>query len=329
MPSIHRRPADQAIVVRLALIAASCVLASYPATSNAQVPDAAPAPGEAIAGRSVAAADEDSLPGKAAGPFAYLERSGFDLDQRNALIIGASSAAFLAYGHAKWWDQGFGGGFKTRGEGWFGRGTDYGGTDKLGHMFTNYASVRLLSRAFRAAGNGADESVRLAAWTTIGIFTGIEVLDGFSRKWRFSGEDALMNIAGAGLGVLMEDQPELDAKFDFRFGYRRSTGSRFDPFGDYAGQRYLLMAKADGFESLRRHPVLRYLEVGIGYQARFTPGGERRRDAYVGVSLNLSRLLADGFYGGRHGTTPFQRGADLAFELVQFPAAGYVRHRID
>lgn len=252
-----------------------------------------------------------------------------DLGERNALVIGLSSAAFATYGRIKWWDEGFGGGFKTRGEGWFGRGTEFGGADKLGHMFTTYASTRLLTPTFEAAGNPHDASVGLAALTTVGIFTGIEVADGFSRRYRFSGEDALVNLAGAALGVVMERHAGLDEKLDFRFGYRASAGSGFDPFGDYAGQRYLAVVKADGFDSVRTTPLLRYLELGVGYQARFTPGGERRRDAYVGISLNLSRLLADGFHGGRKVATLFQRSADLTFELVQFPAGGYLRRSID
>lgn len=314
---------------RFARVVATALLTGCPVAAHAQVPGAVPGATGAATGGAIDAVGTARLPRPATGPFVALERSGFDLRERNALIVSVGSAAFLAYGRAKWWDQDFGGGFKTSGEGWFGRGTDYGGADKLGHMFTNYASMRLFTRTFEAAGNSRADSVRLAAWTTIGIFTGIEVVDGYSRNWRFSGEDALMNVLGAGLGVLMETQPGLDAKVDIRFGYRRSTGSHFDPFGDYSGQRYLLVAKADGFESLRRHPLLRYLEVGVGYQARFTPGSERRRDAYVGVSLDLSRLLADGFYDGRRGTTPFQRGADMAFELVQFPTAGYLRRGID
>lgn len=293
--NLGKRPILDAVSIhfrRSLLVVAGCLLASCPLLSRAQFRD-------------------------------------LDLGERNALIIGATTTAFAVYGNAKWWDTGFAGGFKSKGEDWFGSGTQYGGADKLGHGFTNYASTRLLTRAFQAAGNAHEESVRLAAWTSVGIFTGIEVLDGFSRKYRFSGEDALMNFAGAGLGVLMETQPALDAKFDFRFGYRPSAGSGFDPFGDYSGQRYLLVAKADGFDSLRQVPMLRYLELAVGYQARFEAGGERRRDAYVGVSLNLSRLLADGFYGGRGGSTPFQRGAEMAFELVQFPTAGYVRRGID
>lgn len=253
-----------------------------------------------------------------------------NLPLRNTAIIGGGVALFAAYGKAKWWETGFGGGFKTVNEGWFGRDTAYGGTDKLGHMYTNYANVRLLTPLFEAAGNSREASITLAGLTTAGIFLGIEVADGYSRNYEFSAQDAAMNLAGALLGVALEARPELDEKLDFRLAYRPSPGAGFDPFGDYSGQRYLMVAKADGFEALRRQPLTRYLELGVGYQARgFDPGQTRRRDVYVGVSLNLSRLLADGAYGGRLHSTRWQRGAERVLELVQFPAAGYVRHNLD
>lgn len=246
------------------------------------------------------------------------------------MIIGTGATLLAGYGLSKWWQAGFGGGFKTTNEGWFGRNTEYGGADKLGHMYFNYGAVRLLAPLFEAAGNSRDASVSLAAWTSLGIFVGVEVADGFSRRWKFSPQDAAMNVAGMALGVVLETHPELDAILDFRVDYRPSAQSGFDPFGDYSGQKYLLVVKADGFAPLRRNRFLRYLEVGVGYGARgFDPGGDRRRDAYVGVSLNLSRLLADGFYQGRMHSTPFQRGTDRLFELVQFPTVGEARHGLD
>ena len=90
------------------------------------------------------------------------------------------------------------------------------------------------------------------------------------------------------------------------------------------------MVKADGFAPLRENRFLRYLEVAAGYGTRdFDTGGERHRDAYFGLSLNLARLLADGAYDGRMHSTAFQRGTDRLFELVQFPTVGYVRRSVD
>jgi hypothetical protein len=253
-----------------------------------------------------------------------------NLRLRNTLIIGGTAALFTAYGMAKWWETGFGGGFDKVNEGWFGSDTQYGGADKLGHMFTNYASMRLLIPLFEAVGNSREASVKLSAWTTLGIFTGIEIADGYSRAYKFSWQDAAMNVAGVALGVVLETYPQLDDVFDFRFAYSPSPGNQFDPFGDYSGQKYLLVVKADGFEPLRRNRFLRYLEVAVGYGAKgFDPGGERRRDIYLGLSLNLSRLLADTAYEGRMHSTPFQRGTERVFELIQFPTIGYKSRQLD
>jgi len=253
-----------------------------------------------------------------------------NLRLRNTLVIGSGATLIAAYGLSKWWQAGFGGGFKTTNEGWFGRNTESGGADKLGHMYFNYGTVRLLTPLFEAAGNSRDASVSLAAWTALGIFAGVEVADGFSRRWKFSPQDAAMNVAGMALGVVLETHPELDEILDFRVAYRPSKDSGFSPFGDYSGQKYLLVVKADGFAPLRQNRLLRYLEVAVGYGARgFEPGGERRRDIYVGLSVNLSRLLADGYYEGRMHSTPFQRGTDRLFELVQFPTIGYAGRSLD
>jgi hypothetical protein len=253
-----------------------------------------------------------------------------NLPLRNTLIIGTTASLYAAYGMAKWWESGFGGGFKTVNEGWFGRDTQYGGIDKLGHLYTSYASTRLLTPLFEAVGNSRESAVALAAWTSLGIYLGIEIADGFSRSYAFSPQDAAMNVAGTLLGYVMETRPELDGMFDFRLDYRPSANSGFEPFGDYSGQRYLLVVKADAFAPLRQHSVTRYLELAVGYGARgFEPGGERRRDVYVGISLNLSRLLADAAYDGRMHSTPFQRGTDRLFDLIQFPTVGYTRRSLD
>lgn len=254
-----------------------------------------------------------------------------NLRLRNSLIIGSGAALVAAYGSRNWWQSGFGGGFDTTNEGWFGSGTGFGGADKLGHVYINYAGVRLLTPLFESVGNSRDDSLSLALWSSLGIYTAVEVVDGFSRNWKFSPQDAIANVAGAVLGVALETHPELDAIFDFRIDYRRSPRSpKFDPFGDYSEQKYLFVAKGDGFASLRENSFLRYFEVAVGYGTRgYDTGGKHQRNAYAGLSLNLARLLADGAYGGRMHSTAFQRGTDRLFDLVQFPTIGYARRSLD
>ena len=140
-----------------------------------------------------------------------------------------------------------------------------------------------------------------------------------------------MNLAGVALGVTLETHPRLDAIIDFRVDYRRSPlASNFNPFGDYSEQKFLFVVKADGFAPLRENRFLRYFEVAGGYGTRgYDTGGERHRDAYVGLSLNLARLLAEGAYDGRMHSTAFQRGTDRLFDLVQFPTIAYMRRNVD
>jgi hypothetical protein len=236
------------------------------------------------------------------------------------------------YGYNNWWQDGFSGGFKTSREGWFGQNTDYGGADKLGHAFFGYAGTRLMTRAFRWSGNDDETALRLGFWTAVGTLLGVEVLDGFSQKWRFSTEDAIVNVAGGLLGWWLESHPAADELIDVRLQYSRSSGPdgkrRFDPFGDYSGQRYVLALKASGVPALREWPLLRYLELNLGYAARDYEVESRAvatptRYRYVGVSLNLSELLRGTVYKDRSSPSRMQQFTEGVFEFVQVPAAAW------
>lgn len=242
------------------------------------------------------------------------------------------------YGYKKWWQGGFSGGFREANEGWFGQNTPYGGADKLGHMYTNYVGTRLLSRLFEAVGNEHEDAIGLGAWATLGTMTAVEVVDGFSNRWRFSREDATMNLLGAGLGVLVERHPEIERIFDFRLQYKpsvnRDGGRSFEPFGDYSGQIYLFAVKARGIPVLQQYPLLRYLELVAGYgtqgyRVTHDVPGEQSRSIYLGIALNLSELLDQTVFGGTKTRGPLQRATNLFLELVQVPGtAALAGHRL-
>jgi hypothetical protein len=254
-----------------------------------------------------------------------------DLRWRNALAIGGGALLVGAYGSQNWWSGGFGGGFKVESEGWFGAETQYGGIDKVGHAYSTYAGARLLVPLFERLGNDPAAAKRLAAWTTFGVFTAVEVMDGFSTQYAFSREDFVANAIGAALGYAEEIWPGLDAAIDFRFHYSQSPyASGWDPFGDYSGQRYYLVAKADAWPALRDNPLTRYLELSVGYGTRGydAPSGSGHtatRDFYVGVSVNLARVIADAFHGGESSATRSQRAAERFLELVQLPVGAWHR----
>lgn len=251
-------------------------------------------------------------------------------------IVAGSTLAVAAYGQAKWWEDGFSRRFTRQDEGWFGQNTYSGGADKLGHFFMNYVGTRLATSAFEWAGNDRQSSIRLAALTTLGIMTGVEIADGYARKWDFSKEDAIINAVGAGAGLLLEQNPVLDRLLDLRLLYRPSGGNSFDPFGDYSGQRYLMVGKASGIPALREHPWLRYLEVAVGYGTRGYSGSGGRvevlgtRHVYYGISLNLSEVLEDTVFKRSSESSRARRATRAFLEFVQVPGtAGLGSHRLD
>jgi hypothetical protein len=255
-----------------------------------------------------------------------------DLRSTNTLVIGGMAAGVAAYGLAKWWDEGFTGRFTTGNEGWFGQDTSSGGADKLGHAYFANASVRVMSLVFQSYGNDPDTAARLAFWSAFGTMTAVEVADGFSKQYTFSWQDAAMNAVGAAFGWWCERYPEVDALLDFRLMYQKSQqSSSWDPAGDYSGQTYLLVGKASGVPRLRDVPMLRYVEVALGYGARSfdgPPGATPSRNVYYGLQLNLSALLNDTAFAENRWPKA-RRVSGTFFDLWQLRDTGvYAKSRL-
>jgi len=327
-PSVHRHAT---VVISLLCAPALC------AAVDAQAfPKEAPVPGTPpVSG--VPAADPPSGTGPPSGNTALPEPEDRKLRWKNAAVIGGITTIVGYYGANNWWEDGFSGSFRTVDEGGFGQDTYAGGADKAGHIYFTYTGSRLLTRAFEAIGNDPGHALRLGAWTSFGVMTGVEVIDGMSKQFRFSMEDAVANAAGAAFGVLMEVYPRIDALLDFRLLYQRSDDARriggTDPLADYSGQTYLLALKADGIPRLREVPAVRYLELLVGYNTRgYEPNDgtmyDPHRRIYYGIGINLSRLLSDtvfrrGLKGGK-----VQRGTDTVLEFLEIPgtaALSYTR----
>ncbi len=244
---------------------------------------------------------------------------------RNTLLLSAGFAGAAWYGMNQWWQSGFTGTFRSGNEGWFGQNTQYGGADKIGHMYANYAITRVVARTLELMGNQSDRALKIGAWWTLGTYTAIEVADGFSKNWTFSKEDEIMNAVGVGAAVLLERNPKIDRVLDFRLLYWPSTEARqqgqADPFGDYSGQTYLFVIKAAGVPRLANKGLSRYLEFAVGYGTRgYDPdaGVQGSRHVYVGISLNLSEVLAATVFRG-NAESRWKKGADFFLELVQVP----------
>jgi hypothetical protein len=254
-----------------------------------------------------------------------------DVQVRTRIFLTGSVLAVGTYGALKWWDDGFTG-FRRQSEGWFGARTEKGGADKLGHAFGTYTGARAGAEALELLGNSREDAVRLASAASLAVYMGIEVLDGFSRQYRFSAEDMAANVLGAGLAYVLLNNPRADALIDFRLLYRQSPEARVEgnwaPFADYNGQKYLLAFKAAAVPALDANPALRYLELAVGYGVRGydPPAALRSRHVYAGVALNLSRVLDDTVFHGRRESLA-RRGTALFLELFQLPGTSILANR--
>lgn len=202
--------------------------------------------------------------------------------------------------------------------------------------------MRLLSAALQNwTDTPRDEAIRVSGLASAAVALGVEVLDGYTLEYGFSVSDLVMNLAGVGLGMLLESSPHWDDLIDFRWQYRPSgdakkLGQR-DSIGDYSGQTCLLVLKASGVPQLRTHPWLRYAELQFGYGSRgyaphpgwFAPElPYQHRNLYFGIGLNLSELLGVKVFGERRSRTRWV--TEKFLEYVQVPGTNaLLRYGLD
>jgi hypothetical protein len=218
------------------------------------------------------------------------------------------------------WDWGTAS-FSLADEGFFGRKTDHGGTDKIGHAYSTYLLSDLFT--FAIGRNAADPqgAALSGAILGMGVMTTVEVLDGFSSHG-LSWEDLVVDAAGAAFSYLRNTVPGLRDKVDFRIEYIPSGNTDwYRPHADYMGHKYLLALKLAGFDQLE-HTPLRFVELHAGYYARGyhredkIAGETRRREPFLGIGLNLQELL---FSQPSVRDTTAGRIARRTLEYVQVP----------
>jgi hypothetical protein len=243
-------------------------------------------------GQKIALEEEESLTSEQKIPSE--KKKSLTRGQKTLLLNVGGMATIVAYGA---WQWGYGKEtFQFKDEGWFQRDTKYGGADKLGHFWSSYALSHLYSYFYRKWGYTDSEANLYGALSNLGFQTFMEVADGFSSQG-FSYQDLVMNIVGSGVGYIWGKYPSVARKIDFRIEYMPYFDHRDYAFSTkYDRQAFLIAVKADGFDAIK-NPYLQYLEFHMGYKARgykdYEVGApdDRRRSIYVGLDLNVSKLL--------------------------------------
>lgn len=157
--------------------------------------------------------------------------------------------------------------------------------DKLGHVWTAYQISRASASSWNWAGLDKRQSVLLGAATGVAFQSIIEILDGYSAKWGFSGYDMLANVAGASMYAItaLSKKPKLvTLKLSYmpvvyapmhqqRANNLFGASSIGRVLKDYNGQTYWLSFNLKSIASQSNVP--KWLNVALGYGARTMLGG--------------------------------------------------------
>jgi hypothetical protein len=215
-------------------------------------------------------------------------RNSADRNRRVVLTTAAGIGAVTVWGVWQW-DY-----FSTTphadSEDWFGKNTDSGGADKLGHLYTAYVASHGFASLYEYWSFERKDAALFGSLTSLAVFGAMELGDSFS-DYGFSGEDMAANLIGCAAGYLLYTCPNLAAKIDLRWEYGLSP-NKTDFFTDYENSKYLIALKLNGFEFAQQN-WLKYIELHAGYYTRdFSDSADDgKRYAYAGVGFNLTDLL--------------------------------------
>jgi len=148
--------------------------------------------------------------------------------------------------------------------------------DKVGHATTAYNIAVIQYDLMRWCGVKNDASIAIGSLTALGYMSIIEVLDGFSAKWGFSGGDMAANIIGTAL--FAGQQKWWDGqRISMRFSYHGTIYPQYHPkelgsnlpsriIKDYNGQTYWLSVNVKSFLSAK-NDFPDWLNMSLGYGA--------------------------------------------------------------
>ena len=176
--------------------------------------------------------------------------------------------------------------------------------DKLGHAFTGYLITNELNRVhYWAAGK---RQPWVGAVYAMSYLSALELMDGFSSGWGFSGSDMLANGVGVGLSFSQDyffKRQVLIPKFSFsRSSYAvvrpEILGSTYAEqlLKDYNGQTYWVSVPLASFLNLPNGFKWICISLGYGCDAKLVGsqdtwnGFNARRQVYLSLDIDCSSL---------------------------------------
>ena len=176
--------------------------------------------------------------------------------------------------------------------------------DKFGHAFTGYLITNELNRVHHWAAGKRQPWV--GAIYAISYLSALEIMDGFSSGWGFSGSDMLAN--GVGVGLAFSQDHFFNRKLIIpKFSFSRSAYAVFRPeilgntyaeqlLKDYNGQTYWVSLPMASFLNLPKRFKWICISLGYGCDAKLVGsqdtwnGFNARRQVYLSLDIDCSSL---------------------------------------
>ncbi len=187
--------------------------------------------------------------------------------------------------------------------------------DKAGHAFTAYTIGRVGIDMMKWTGVSRKKAIWFGGMMGSVLLNTVEVLDGYSSAWGFSGSDIAANTAGSLFVIgqeLLWDEQRIVLKYSFQQSkyakYRPSLlGGNFQEnlLKDYNGQTYWLSVNLSSFMK-KETKFPKWLNIALGYGANGMIGAranpllvditgkeiyfERYRQYYLSLDIDLARI---------------------------------------
>ena len=176
--------------------------------------------------------------------------------------------------------------------------------DKFGHAFTGYLLTKEVNRVHTWAAEKRQPWV--GAVYALSYLSALELMDGFSSGWGFSGSDMLAN--GVGVGLAFSQDHFFKRQFILpKFSFSRSSYAMVRPeilgstYGeqllkDYNGQTYWLSVPITSFLNLPKGFKWICISLGYGCDAKLVGsqnawnGFNARRQVYLSFDIDCSSL---------------------------------------
>jgi hypothetical protein len=185
--------------------------------------------------------------------------------------------------------------------------------DKFAHAWDAYNIAKPLYRSYRWAGLDNKKSVLYGAGIAFLFQSSVEVFDGFSSQWGFSGGDMLANLLGLGL-FTGQQLRWMEQRISLKFSFHQTQYAQYRPdllgknlpeniLKDYNGLTHWVIVNPASFFKNSGFP--RWLSFAFGFGAEGMTGGkenpvrvdgrpipvfERYKQYYFSLDVELYRI---------------------------------------